>query len=330
MKVRFLSGNTIKALLSVSEMISAVEEAFRAKGLHKVQMPVKSYIFFKDQNGDFRTMPAYIEEKGAAGVKVVNVHPRNPEKSNLPTVMATIQLLDPETGVPISIMDGTLITRLRTGAAGAVAVKYLAREDASTVGIIGAGAQGRTQLKALNEVIDIDEVFVEDKIQENSEEFADEMERELNLDIFPVREAREAVLESDILVTVTPRKEPIIDNEWISEGMHINAIGADAPEKQELDPKILKRSKIIIDDLEQAVHSGEVSRPISEGKLLEEDIYGDIGEILVGEKEGRSSDEDITVFDSTGLAIQDIACAWEIYQRAKEKGLGEERELLQF
>lgn len=329
MKVRLLSGDVVKNLVSVPEIVRTVEEAFRAKGSDKTQMPMKSYIFFEDHEGDFRTMPAYIKEKKAAGVKIVNVHPRNPEKHNLPSVMATVQLLDPRTGAPLSIMDGTLITKLRTGAAGAVAAKYLANKDADTVGIIGAGAQARTQLESLNEVIDIDEVFVEDKIQKKSKEFANEMGKKLNLDIFPVQDTREAVLESDVVVTVTPREKPIIDNEWISEGMHINAIGADAPEKQELDPRILNRSKIIVDDLEQATHSGEISIPLSEGKLLKENIYGDIGEILVGKKKGRSSNEDITIFDSTGLAVQDIACAWEIYQKAEKRGLGKELDLLQ-
>lgn len=329
MKVRLLSRDVVKNLVSVPEIVRTVEEAFRAKGSDKAQMPMKSYVFFEDHKGDFRTMPAYIKEKGAAGVKIVNVHPRNPEKHDLPSVMATVQLLDPRTGAPLSIMDGTLITKLRTGGAGAVAAKYLASKDADTVGIIGAGAQGRTQLEALNEVIDIDEVFVKDKIQRKSKEFANEMEKKLDLDIFPVQDTKEAVLESDVVVTVTPREKPIIDNEWISEGMHINAIGADAPEKQELDPRILNRSKIIVDDLEQATHSGEISIPLSEGKLLKENIYGDIGEILVGKKKGRSSNEDITIFDSTGLAVQDIACAWEIYQKAEKRGLGKELDLLQ-
>lgn len=329
MKVRTISGAQVEELISMSETIEAVEKAFQSKGSGRVQMPPKSYIYFNKYQGDFRTMPAYLEDLDIAGTKVVNAHPRNPHEHDLPTVMATIMLLNPKNGVPLAVMDGTLITRLRTGAAGSIAAKYLAREDSSRIAMIGAGAQARTQLLALNQIFEIEEVKVQDIVQENAEKYAAELGQKLDLDISVVDTTKEAVRGADIIVTVTPRRSPILSNEWITEGMHINAIGADAPEKQELNPDILKRARIIVDDREQASHSGEISRAISQGKLTRNDIYGELGEIIAGKKEGRMSDEDITVFDSTGLAIQDVATAWKVYQKAEGKDIGNKMDFLQ-
>lgn len=310
------------------ETIDAVEGAFRARGLGKVQMPPKSYVYFDRYGGDFRIMPAYLEEQDAAGVKIVNVHPGNPKKHGLPTVMAIIVLLEPETGAPIAIMDGTWITNIRTGAGAAVAAKYFARKDSRTVAMLGAGAQARTQLIGLNEVLDIRGVRVNDVIPEKARGYADEMSKKLGLDVKPVDDTGEAVKGADVIVTVTPVRKPILMNEWVSDGMHINAIGADAPGKQELDPQILRRAKIIVDDLEQALHAGEVNVPLSKGLITRDDIRAELGEVITGKKPGRTSREDITVFDSTGLAVQDIATAWTIYQKAMKMGKGKEVELL--
>lgn len=323
-----LSKLDVEKIISMREVIKAVEEAFRAKGLGRIQMPPKSYIFFREHDGDFRAMPAYLEELGAAGVKVVNAHPRNPKRHGLPNVMATILLLSPETGAPLAIMDGTLITNLRTGAAAAVATRYLARKDSKVVAMIGAGVQARTQLIALNEVFDIAEVRVEDIVPGKADQYAKELGRRLGVDIKPVGSTQKAMEGADVVVTVTPRRNPVVMNEWVEKGMHINAIGADAPGKQELDPKILGRAKVVVDDLEQVLHSGEINVPISKGLLGQDDIYADIGEIVAGKKPGRTSREEITVFDSTGLAVQDIATAWEVYQKARREGRGMELDLL--
>ncbi|KXB02689.1 alanine dehydrogenase [candidate division MSBL1 archaeon SCGC-AAA261F19] len=327
MKVRIISRSQIERLISIGETIEFVEKAFEAKGLGKVQMPPKSYIFFRKYGGDFRVMPGYLEELKAAGVKVVNVHPKNPEKHNFPSVMATILLLGPENGAPLSVMDGTLITKMRTGAAAAVATKYLARKDSEIIAMIGAGVQARTQLEALNDVINIDEVRVEDIVPSKAKQYAQELGERLGLNIKPVDTTKGAVEGADIVVTVTPRRKPIVMDDWISSGTHINAIGADAPGKEELDPKILKRAKIVVDDWEQASHSGEINVPFSRGMLTRDDIYSDICSIVAQKKEGRISEEEITVFDSTGLAIQDIATAWRVYQKAEKENVGEEVEL---
>ena len=328
MKVLLLSRKEVEGLISMREAIEAVEEAFRAKGLGRVQMPPKSYVYFKGYDGDFRVMPAYLEDIGAAGVKIVNAHPRNPEKYGLPTVMATILLLDPKTGAPLAIMDGTTITNIRTGAGGAVAAKYLARKDSRVVAMVGAGVQAKTQLLALNEVLRIEEVRVNDLLTKKAEQYAEEMSKKLGADVKATKETRAAVEGADVVVTTTPARKPVLMNDWVSEGMHINAIGADAPGKQELDPEILLRAKVVVDDVEQAIHGGEVNVPLSKGVIARGNIYADLGEVVTNKKPGRTSRDEITVFDSTGLAVQDIATDWVVYKKAKKLGKGEEVELL--
>ena len=328
MKVLLLSRAEIEGLITVREAIEAVEGAFRAKGLGKAQMPPKSYIYFDRYDGDFRVMPAYLEEQGAAGVKIVNAHPLNPKEYGLPTVMAVIVLLDPKTGAPLAIMDGTWITNIRTGAGGAVAAKYLARRDSHIVAMVGAGVQARTQLIALKEVLDIAEVRINDISAEKARQYAEEMGKQLGVNVKAVGDTGRAVEGADVVVTTTPARKPILMNDWVSEGMHINAIGADAPGKQELDPQILTRAKVVVDDVEQAIHGGEVNVPLSEGVIARGDIYADLGEVVTGKKPGRTSHEEITIFDSTGLAVQDIATDWVVYQKARKAGKGIEVELL--
>ena len=327
MKVLLIPRKDVEGIVSMKEVVEVVEEAFKAKGLGEVVMPPKVYVNFP--KGDFRVMPCYIPSLGFGGVKIVNVHPENPEKYGLPTVMAVILLLDPETGKPVAIMDGTWMTDMRTGAAGGVAAKYLARPDSRTVGIVGAGRQARTQLMALKEVLEeIEEVRVTDIRKDVREKYAEEMSEKLGLNVKAVDSVRETVEGADIVVTVTPVRKPIVKNEWIRPGVHINAIGADAPGKEELDPEILKRAKIVVDDFEQACHSGEVNVPLTKGIISKEDIYAELGEIIVGKKPGRLSDDEITIFDSTGLAIQDLATATLVYKKAKASNLGFEVELL--
>jgi len=320
--ILLLSRSEVAELISIKEAIDAVEQAFRAKGLGRVQMPPKSYVQFAKYGGDFRVMPAYLEEMGAAGVKIVNVHPKNPKVYGLPTVMATILLLDPKTGAPLAIMDGTLITNLRTGAGGAVAAKYLSRKDAKVAAMVGAGVQAKTQLLALKEVRNIEEVRVNDLSQKRAEEFAKEIGKKLGVEVNIFSETKQAVKDADVVVTTTP------SNDYVEEGMHINAIGADAPGKQELDPKILLRAKVVVDDIEQAIHGGEVNVALSKGDIARGDIYADLGEIITKKKPGRTSPKEITVFDSTGLAIQDIATDWIVYKKAKKLGKGREVKLL--
>jgi len=311
-----LRRREIEELLSMSEALRVVEKAFKLKAQGKAIMPRKIYLDLSEYQGDYRAMPAYID--GSAGVKWVSRYQNN-RKYNLPAVMAIITLCDPKTGYPLVIMDGTLITRMRTGAAGGIAVKYLARKDSSVIGLIGAGIQARAQLLAISEVLPrIEEVKVFDQYQDARLRYAEEMGAELNISICPV-ETVEAATEADIVVATTYATGPVVKKQHIRPGTHINAIGADAQGKQELEADLLSGAKIVIDEIEQACHSGEINVPLSQGQLKVEDIYGTLGEVAAGMKQGRENDEEITIFDSTGLAIQDMVCAKLVYEKAKEK-----------
>lgn len=286
--------------IDLTAVNDAVAAAFAAHGRGEVQMPPKIYLTFPQ--GDLRTMPAFIPPLDLAGVKIVNVHPGN-RTVGLPTVMALLVLIDPATGYPRALLNATRLTDLRTGAAGAVAAHHLARQDAVVVGMVGAGRQAGTQLNALACLRPIQEVKIWSRSSEHAATFAA---------AYPQFRARSLplseVCDCDILVTTTPSTTPIIRKEWIQPGTHINAIGADAPGKEELDPALLNVAAVYVDDLAQAVHSGEVNMPISRRTFSVEEIIGTIGEVVLGKK-GRTDDREITVFDSTGLAIQDLAIA---------------------
>jgi len=316
-EIIILGRRETEQLLSVVEAIAAVERAFKLKAQNKAVMPPKLYLDMPEYEGDFRAMPAYID--GVAGIKWTSGYPNN-RRYNLPTVLATIVLNDPRTGRPLAIMNGEYVTSIRTGAAGAVAVKYLARSDSSVIGLVGAGMQARTQLLAISKVLPgIKEVKVFDQRRQVSQECAQSMAAELGINIHPV-DTIEAVADADIVVTTTPSREPVVKKHHIKPGTHINAIGADAKGKQELESSLLVGAKIVIDDFEQASHSGEVNVPLSEGKLRIEQIYGTIGEIAANIKNGRENDDEVTIFDSTGLAIQDLVCAKVIYEKAIKSG----------
>ena len=286
--------------LDIAEINRAVESAFADHGRGLVQMPPKMYVTLPQ--GDFRTMPAYLPSLSIAGVKVVNVHPDNPKKG-LPTVMALTIILDIATGQPTAILNATRLTNLRTGAAGAIAAKYLSPKKEVVVGLIGTGQQALAQVMAIAQEISLLEVRVWSRNPVNAESFAAGL---------PMPECHSVPIERacdcDLLVTTTPSRIPLVKSEWIHEGTHINAIGADAPGKEELDPQILKRSIVFVDDPAQAVHSGEINVPIATGAFTRQEIAGTLGEVVIGKKRRRTPDE-ITVFDSTGLAIQDLAIA---------------------
>jgi alanine dehydrogenase len=282
------------------EVNRAVESAFADHGYGLVQMPPKVYIDLP--GGDFRTMPAYLPSLKIAGVKIVNVHPQNPEKG-LPTVMALTIILDITTGKPVAILNATRLTDIRTGAAGAVACKYLAPKKTVTLGVVGAGRQAESQVLATAEELEIEKVLVWSRNPLHAEKFKKTLDR-----FDCVNVSLERACDADIVITTTPSRTPLIKNAWIHEGTHINAIGADAPGKQELDPALLKRAQVFVDDIAQATHSGEINVPITNGLYRPEEVFGTLGEVVIGRKK-RENAECITIFDSTGLAIQDLAIA---------------------
>lgn len=325
MEVLLLKKKEIENLISMEEVLNVVEQAFKEKGLKRIQMPPKPYIFYHKYNGDLRTMPSYLEALDISAVKIVNSHPNNMKLYDLPTVMATIILIDPKNGAPLSIMEGSWITAMRTGAASGIASKYLARKSSYKLGLIGAGAQAETQLLAISSILNIQEVYVYDKSKENRDNFILKFIKKYGekFSINPVERAEDAVKNMDVIVTATPSREPIVKKDWVSNGMHLNCIGADAPGKEEIDPQILKISKIVVDDIEQAAHGGEINVPLSKGIISLKDVYAEIGEIVAGLKPGREFIEEITVFCSTGLAIQDAVTAKLVYDKALEKNIGQ-------
>jgi alanine dehydrogenase len=306
LKTILLSRGEIEKQLAMTEVLEVVENAFKLKAQGKAIMPAKIYLELPQYHGDFRAMPAFID--GSTGMKWVSVYPDN-HHHNLPVVMAMIILCDPNNSYPLAIMDGTHITNVRTGAVGGIAVRYLARKDSSVIGMIGAGKQAETQLLAINEVLpQLKEVKVFSLSFETSQRFAREMSHRLKVNIRPT-ENIDAAADADVVVTTTYATGPVVLKRHIKPGTHINAIGADAEGKQELEAALLAGAKIVIDDLEQASHSGEINVPLSRGQLKLEDIHCSLGEVVAGMKKGRENDGEITVFDSTGLAIQDIVCA---------------------
>jgi len=310
MSTLFLNKSDMRSLLNMADVIVAVEQAFKDWALGKAKMPSKAYLVL--EQGDFRAMPGAIP--GAAGMKWVNVHPQN-QSLGLPTVMAIIIYNDPDTGYPLAVLDATDITAYRTGAAAAVASKYLARKNSRTLGLVGAGRQSYTQLMAHGELFDLRQIKVFDKRSAAVETF---------IKSFPTYSIQACSLEetvaSDIVCTVTPARKPFLKSEWVRPGTHINAIGADAEGKEELEPSLLKKAVVVVDDLMQAAAAGEINVPVSKGLFKVEEVYATLGEVIVGRKQGRKDKKAITIFDSTGLAIEDIAVAKLVYDKAKVAG----------
>jgi alanine dehydrogenase len=320
MNTLLLDSDDVDEHARMPDVISAVEDAFGAYDRGDAQMPAKSYIDLPQYNGDFRSMPAYLDagEWDAAGVKWVNVHPDNPTDHDLPTVLGTMIYSDPETAYPLAIMDGTALTMKRTGAAAAVATDYLAVPDATTFGVVGAGVQSYTQLDAISEVRPIEEVVVSDLDNDRVQRFIDAYDDQFDVRAGSISEAGHC----DVLSTVTPVRDPVVGLEDVGEHTHVNAIGADAEGKHELSDELLLESTIVIDDHKQCTHSGEVNVPYHDGTLSDDDIYGEIGELVTEKKAAREDDTGVTVFDSTGLAIQDVAAARVVYEDAREHEAG--------
>ncbi len=297
----------------MADALTAVRQAFELHGKNLVQMPSKIYLEFKPYDGDLRAMPAYLlPPVEAAGVKIVNSTPSNPDKG-LPAVAGLMILTDPKTGLPLAVMGAGTLTSMRTGAAGGIAAKALARPDSSRVGLVGCGRQAKTQLEALLAYFKISEVIVWGKTIEESKAFC--AANGAMAKMRPVTTSQEAC-GADIIVTTTPSRVPVVKEAFVKPGTHINAIGADAPGKQELETALLKRSRVVVDEWGQASHAGEINVAVEKAGYKRGDIAGQLGEILTGGKPGRTSPADITIFDSTGLAIQDVATARMIYDKA--------------
>jgi ornithine cyclodeaminase/alanine dehydrogenase len=286
-------------------------------------MPLRNNI--KPQGGISLYMPAYLRDMKALACKVVTVYKDNPSKHNLPTTIGKVLLQDPDTGDVVCIMDGGFLTAMRTGAASGVATEYLARDEKNmTVGIFGTGVQAQMQLWAVCEVRSIKTALAYDINAEAANNFAHLMSDKLGIELI-VEDDPDKLLQADIICTATSSPTPIFDGSKVKPGTHINGIGSHTPNARELDTVIVRRSKFFGDSREACFHeAGDIIIPLNAGEIGESHYFADIGEVVTAKKEGRVSDEEITIFKSNGLAVQDAATAKLVYDKAIEQGIGTE------
>lgn len=323
MPTLLLNKTEVGTCIDLDEVLAAVESGYASFCSGKVVMPdfmsiVKpgTHTGF-DFKGGLDMGSGYITMKSSSGG-----YPDNP-KLGLPTGLNMVYLYAADTSELICAMDGTWITGCRTAAAGAISVKYLAREDADTLCMIGSGNQARRQLRAISRVRSLKNVYVWSYNEEHAAEYAKEMEAELSIPVHVCDTAEEAVRQADILVTATRgRRGPAVKREWLKPGTHIAAIGSDMPDKQELSADIFAGAKAVTDSTGLCLKNGETHHAVETGIIKEADVYGEIGEIILGRKPGRENPEEITIFDSVGMAGQDTVTAAAIYAKAVKMGLG--------
>jgi ornithine cyclodeaminase/alanine dehydrogenase len=305
----------------MKDCMSVVEQAFAELSDGTAILPLRIGITLPD--GVSLYMPAYLKKMEALACKVVTVYKNNPSKHDLPTTIGKVLLQDPTTGDVVCIMNGGYLTAVRTGAASGVATKYLARKDKGQVaGILGAGVQARMQLWAVCEARDISKALVYDISHTAVDSFIAEMSKKLNIEIIKASSADE-LLKADIICTATSSPTPLFDGKRVREGTHINGIGSHSPAARELDSAIVMRSKFVGDSREACFkEAGDIMIPLVTGEILESHFYAELGEIVTGKKVGRENDKEITLFKSNGLAIQDVAAAKLVYDKAVAKGIG--------
>lgn len=321
--VLLISQNDVKEKLNMERIIELTEKTYAEHGNNEVLMPAKITLDLGETNdwppygGSYNAMPAYIGgDVDMSGVKWVCGFNDNPSKG-LPYISGTILLNDPRTGELLTVMDGAYITDMRTGAATGVAAKYLASKKAKTVGIIGAGVQGRVNLMAIKEVLNIEKARVVDIRKEAAIKYADEMSELLGIEVEAVETNKEAVEEADIIVTVTIADEPLVMKDWLKEGALVVSVGS----FQELDDEIpLSSDKLIVDSWAQNAHRGELAHLVSSGRISEKNVYAEIGDIVAGKIKGRENDKEIICACLIGMGSVDIVIADYVYKQIKEEG----------
>jgi len=325
--VLILSKSDVAQVLTMPDALEYVEDAYKQLSLGKAIVPQRIAIT-DPAPGLTLVMPGIIGgEMNALATKIVSVYKDNPTKYNMPTVLAKIMVQNMNTGDIVGIMDGALITAMRTGAATGVGVKYLARKNSKTLGIYGAGVQARKQVVAvywaLNQKLEKCKVF--DLNEKASKEFKQELEKELEIAIEIINSGDDLLSDTDILVAATTSTEPLFSGDKIPEGVHISSIGAHAATVRELDSTTIKRAAILAAGLKEAciAEAGDYLIPINEGIINESDIIS-IGDIITGKKSGRTNDNEITVFKSVGISAQDVSVAKLVFDRANEKKIGQD------
>jgi alanine dehydrogenase len=318
-----LGASDVERVLDYQAAIEAVEGSFRELGAKRVVMPPRSVIEVAAEDGWTSAMSAYLPAKNQLGVKVVSAFGNNPKKHNLPTITGEVILLDARTGIPLAIMEAAPITAVRTAATSAVATKYLAKQNATSLGVFGSGVQAGSHLLALKTVRDLDRAFVFDVAQGKCVEFCARMSEKMGFPVTPLDPR--GVSQADVVVTATTSPIPVFDGRWLRKGTHINGIGSHRSNERELDDVTVCGSKLVVDSRQAAMQeAGDILIPIAKGRLTPDAIYAELGEIVLLEKPGRTGDEEITVFKSVGLATEDLAVATVAYEKALEAGVGRE------
>jgi len=311
-----LSDQDIQGLITMEEAIGAVEAAFRELRRGTVRMRARSTIMLPRYNGSISFMPSYLEESGAQATKIISIYPDNPRRG-LPTTAAWIVVNDPETGQVKAFMDGTCLTGVRTGAVSGVAAKYLAPEDARVAAVFGAGVQARNQAWAAATIRKLDEIRVYDPIKPAADRFVGEMGKRLGIPVVRAESGEEACRGADMVLTATTSKTPVVKRAWLGDRVHVSAIGAFYPDCRELETGIIRDAKVVIDEWEAIrLESGDIMIPIKEGAITEDHVYAELGELVTGEKPGRTPGDGLTVFKSVGIAIQDSAVAKLVLEKS--------------
>lgn len=323
METLLLSLSDVNEILSIKDVIQAVEEGYLAFQEGKVEQPDIVSMEMPEFNGETDIKSCYNGGNRIISVKVASLFSDNGKKNDLPTMIGSIMLFDGTTGAPICVMDGSLITGIRTGAAGAVSSKLLARADSKTVAVLGSGNQARMQIYGLCEVMDtIETVQVFSPYPAELPAYKKDVEAKTGKKVIICETAAEAMKDADIAISTTPSKQYLVEANLVKPGMHIVAVGADMQGKNEWDPQIFRGAKIVNDNIAQCLSRGETRNAAVQNVIEPSDIYAEIGEILSGAKPGRTSDREITIFDTTGMAIQDNVTAMRVYEAAKEKNIG--------
>jgi ornithine cyclodeaminase len=330
MKIRVLSQTDIRKTVSMAQAIAAVKQAFAQLSAGKAEVPLRPHLNVERHEGITVIMPAYLKETDELGMKVVSVFPRNLSAS-LPTIHALVVMVDAATGRPVAVMDGTYLTALRTGAASGAATDLLARSDARAAAIFGTGAQGRTQLEAVCAVRSIEEVRVFDVNRGAAEAYVQEMAARggrVPGAITIASSPAEAIRGADVICTTTTTKVPVFEDRDLAAGAHINAIGSFTPDVQEIPDETVVRARVFVDSREACwAETGDLIIPRNKGLIKENHVHAELGEIVAGEKSGRSSPGEITLFKSVGNAVQDVAVGSRVLEGAARLGLGVELEL---
>ena len=317
-----LSEKDVRDVLPMDDLIDAMERALAAFSAGRVAQPLRTVIEVGEQKAFFGVMPSFVPDAPALGTKLVTVFNRN-AAAGLPTHLATIVLLDPETGALLAVMDGRYITEARTAAVSAVSVRLLAPDSAGTIAILGSGVQARSHLEAIARVRRLRRVSVWSPQQSSRERFVREMQPAVDVPIVAAECARDAVEGAELIVTATASHQPVVQSEWVADGAHICAVGACRPDQREMDTALVARARVFVDSRTGAfAEAGDIVIPLREGAIGQDHVAGELGEVANGTCGGRTLPQNVTVFKSLGMAVEDVAAAHLVYERATARGLG--------